>query len=255
MWLNEFQFSALSFQLSTFSCFSNIWFLMPLYRCWRLLEHKPRWSLSRRGRVCLLLSLAGLSVLLLRIIHPFLAVTHRENTRILVVEGWIHDYAIRAGAEEFRNGRYERVVATGGPVSGLGGYLNDYSTSASIGAGRLRKAGIPDDLVQMAPSKISGRDRTYSSALALRDWLREQHLSPASINIVTEDLHARRTRLLFQKAFGKATAIGVIAIPNPDYDAKHWWGYSEGVREMIGETHLPGYNAQCEAVTVKACAK
>jgi hypothetical protein len=57
-----------------------------------------------------------------------------------------------------------------------------------------------------------------------------------SLNIVTEGVHARRTRLLFQKAFGENAAIGIIAVPNPDYDPKQWWRYSEGVREVVGET-------------------
>jgi len=57
-----------------------------------------------------------------------------------------------------------------------------------------------------------------------------------SINVLTEDAHARRTRLLYQKAFGKNVAVGVIAISNPDYDPKDWWRYSEGVREVIGES-------------------
>jgi hypothetical protein len=52
---------------------------------------------------------------------------------------------------------------------------------------------------------------------------------------MTEDAHARRTRLLFQKALGNDVRVGIISIPNPDYDAKHWWRYSEGVREVIGE--------------------
>ena len=34
-------------------------------------------------------------------IHPFLAVTNRVNTNVLVVEKWIQRYAIRTGAEEF----------------------------------------------------------------------------------------------------------------------------------------------------------
>jgi hypothetical protein len=25
-------------------------------------------------------------------------------------------------------------------------------------------------------------------------------------------------------------------VQNPDYDPKHWWRYSEGVREILGET-------------------
>ena len=52
---------------------------------------------------------------------------------------------------------------------------------------------------------------------------------------MTEDSHARRTRLLFQKALGNDVTGGIISIPNPDYDAKHRWRYSEGVREVIGE--------------------
>jgi uncharacterized SAM-binding protein YcdF (DUF218 family) len=55
------------------------------------------------------------------------------------------------------------------------------------------------------------------------------------INIVTEDLHARRTRLLFQKAFGKDVQVGIIAVPNVDYPANHWWHYSEGVMDVVNE--------------------
>ena len=61
------------------------------------------------------------------------------------------------------------------------------------------------------------------------------HPSLHAVNIVTEDVHARRTRLLFQKALGNGVTVGIIAVPNPDYDAKRWWRYSEGVREVVGE--------------------
>ena len=73
-------------------------------------------------------------------IHPFLAVTHRVNTNVLVVEGWIPRYAIRDGAEEFRTGSYQRIFTTGGPVEG--GYTNDYNTSASVGAENLKRFGV-----------------------------------------------------------------------------------------------------------------
>ena len=29
--------------------------------------------------------------------------------------------------------------------------------------------------------------------------------------------------------------VGIIAVPNPDYDSKHWWRYSEGVKDVISE--------------------
>jgi len=87
----------------------------------------------------------------------------------------------------------------------------------------------------MVPSHVIGRDRTYSSAIALRRWLLDHNMPLQSFNVVTVDAHARRTRLLFQKALGNDVRVGIISIPNPDYDAKHWWRYSEGVREVIGE--------------------
>jgi hypothetical protein len=57
-----------------------------------------------------------------------------------------------------------------------------------------------------------------------------------SINVLTEDAHARRTRLLYHKAFGKSVTVGIIGVANPDYDSTQWWRYSDGVREVIGES-------------------
>jgi hypothetical protein len=168
--------------------------------------------------------------------EPFLAETHRVNSDTLVVEGWIHQYAIRRGVEEFRNGSYQRVFSTGGPVVGNGGYVNDYQTSASVGADLLKKFGVPSETVQMVPSRVIARERTYSSAVALRDWFRDHNLAIHSFNVLTEDCHARRTRLLYQEAFGKKVTVGIIAVSNPDYNPKDWWRYSDGVREVISES-------------------
>jgi hypothetical protein len=41
---------------------------------------------------------------------------------------------------------------------------------------------------------------------------------------------------MFEKALGKDTAVGVISIPEKDYDQQHWWRSSAGVRTVIGET-------------------
>jgi len=201
-----------------------------------IIRLKQRWGLSWHARLFVI------SVMLLAIyavvlnVHPFLAVTHRANAKILVVEGWIDEYAIRAGADEFKTGDYEHIITTGGPVTGSGGYTNDYNTFASVGARRLKAAGVADESVQMVPSHVIGRDRTYSSAIALRRWLRDHNMPLRSLNVVAEDAHARRTRLLFQKALGNDVRVGIISIPNPDYDAKRWWRYSDGVREAIGES-------------------
>lgn len=203
---------------------------------WGTFVWKERWGLSWRGWLTVFAGAILTSYVFLFCIYPFLAVTNRVDTNVLVVEGWIHEYAIRAAIKEFRSKSYERVFATGGPVDGTGGYINDYQTSASVGADLLTKSGLPNESVQMVPSRIMDRDRTYGSAVALRNWFREHNMPMRSVNVVTEDVHARRTYLLFQKALGDNVAVGIIAVPNPDYDPEHWWRYSEGVKDVISET-------------------
>lgn len=211
-------------------------FSKPTRKLWGTISREERWGLSGKGWIVAFVLLVTAAILLLVTIHPFLVVTHRVDAKILVVEGWIHEYAIRVGAEEFRNGDYEKVYTTGGPVSGSGGYTWDADTSANVGAGGLRKCGINSEQVQMVPSHFIGRDRTYNSAVALRDWFREQRMAVDSINVVTENTHARRTRLLFQKAFGDKVRVGIIAAANPDYEPKRWWRSSDGFREVISES-------------------
>lgn len=209
--------------------------LPPRRALYGLLDRRERWSLSWRGRFILVLALLLISVLVFRSVYPFLAITHRVDADVLVVEGWVHEYAIRAALDEFRRNSYKRVFTTGGPVEGIGGYINDYNTSASVGADLLRRAGAPAESVQMVPSRMMDRDRTYGSAVALRNWFRVHNLAVPAINIVTEDLHARRTRLLFQKAFGKGVQVGIIAVANVDYPANRWWYYSEGFEDVVNE--------------------
>ena len=201
-----------------------------------ILVRRERWGLSWRGWLLGASTSLVAAYLVFLNVHPFLAVTHRVNTNILVVEGWIHRYGIHAAAEEFKNGPYERIFTTGGPVEGSGGYVNDYQTSASVGADLLRKAGVPDNSLTMVPSHVIGRDRTYSAAIALREWFRDRNMALQNINVLTEDCHARRSRLLYEKAFGKNVSVGIIAVSNPDYDPRHWWRSSEGVREVMGES-------------------
>jgi uncharacterized SAM-binding protein YcdF (DUF218 family) len=198
-----------------------------------LLVRQYRWGLSRWAKLFVLLIALAFVVTAFLGVYPFLAITQRVNADVLVVEGWIHPYTADVGVEEFKTHSYHLVLTTGGPVVGKGGYINDYQTSASVGADLLKKAGIPAEVVQMVPSHVIGRDRTFSSAVALRDWLREHNLQVRAINILTEGAHARRTRLLFKRALGPNVAVGVIAVRSPDFDQKRWWYYSEGVEDVV----------------------
>src|SRR4029077_13463607 len=116
---------------------------------WGLLDRKERWSLSWRGWLVLAPTLLLFAAFLFKNVYPFLATTHRVDAEILVVEGWVHEYAIRAALKEFQSNHYEQIFTTGGPVEGTGGYINDYCTSASVGADLLRKNGLANGSVQM----------------------------------------------------------------------------------------------------------
>jgi uncharacterized SAM-binding protein YcdF (DUF218 family) len=207
----------------------------PRRAMWGLFDRKERWALSWRGRVIVGSVLLLVGALICEGVYPFLATTHRVNANILVVEGWIHEYAIRAAVKEFQSKQYQRVFTTGGPVGGTGGYINDFYTSASVGADLLKRCGLPDERLQMVPSRVMDRDRTYGSAVALRNWFRDHNMVVSGIDVVTEDVHARRTRLLFQKALGKDVQVGIIAVANVDYPAHRWWHYSEGLKDVVGE--------------------
>ncbi len=201
-----------------------------------LINRRERWGISLRGWVVILAVFGVASWWMVTHAYSFLAVTRRVDTRILVVEGWVGQHTIRGAAKEFVAGGYDQVYATGGPVNGLGGYVNDFQTSASVGAGLLRGAGVPTDRVRMVPSRVMARDRTYSAAVALREWFRERGMEVTSFNVLTQEAHGRRSLLLNEMAFGEGVEIGVISIPNPDYDGSRWWRSSEGVREVLSET-------------------
>ena len=95
----------------------------PSRAMWGVFDRKERWSLSWRGRLIVAFALLLVGALVFKGVYPFLATTDRVNANILVVEGWIHEYGIRAAVKEFQSNHYERVFATGGPVAGSGGYI------------------------------------------------------------------------------------------------------------------------------------
>jgi uncharacterized SAM-binding protein YcdF (DUF218 family) len=207
----------------------------PRRRLFGLLTRRERWGLSGPGWLLIILGAVITIVVIFPNLYSFFAVTHRVQSDILVVEGWVHPYAVRAAVKEFRTGSYQRVFTTGGPVVGRGGYVNDFQTEASVGAELLKKQGLPPAVLQMVPTRVMGRDRTYASAVALRNRFRADDLQVRSLNIITEGAHARRTRLLFEKALGPDVEVGVISISSPDFDAAHWWYYSEGVEDVVEE--------------------
>lgn len=190
----------------------------------------PTW----RGGLLLLVSCGLLAGIAIRTVHPFLAVTDRVPARVLVIEGWIPDRALRAGLEEFRRGGYRELLLTGGPLES-GAPLSEFGSFAELARATLVRMGAPAEVLHAVPAPAVQRDRTFASAVALRDWLRRQGRSSEPFNVVSDDVHARRTRALFERAFGGRAEIGIIAVPDPRFDGASWWRSSQGFRTVTDE--------------------
>jgi hypothetical protein len=202
-----------------------------LYFLSRFIERRNRWTLTWTGKLLFLALVTILAVTCTRALCQFLAITNRTGGEFLVVEGWLPAYAYREAVAEFRRGAYKKIIAAGT-------ITNDGETEDSrefFAEGTLVRFGISSDQVVTASCKGSQRDRTFCSALAVKQWLHRQESKITAIDIVTLGPHARRTRLLYEKAIGDEAKVGIIALNDRRFNPNHWWQTSEGVRAVIGE--------------------
>jgi hypothetical protein len=172
--------------------------------------------------------------------HSFLTVNDPVPSDILVIEGWIPDYALQRALADVTRDHYRKILVTGGPITS-GTFLCGYTNWAEIAAATLIRLGFDTNTVEALPAARVSRDRTYASAVALHAWLHRHQIDATSLNILTMADHSRRTRLLFSKALGREYHVGIISIENQDYDPHRWWKTSEGVRSVVGEMLAYGY--------------
>jgi hypothetical protein len=167
-------------------------------------------------------------------LNSFLSPYHPLNSKMIVVEGWNPDYAFEQIAMKFKGCDSITIVVTGGPLES-GSYLKEYKTYAAVGAATFIALGIADSLVKAVPAHKVIKDRTFTSAISLRSWFDSTNNHPKSFDIYTLGPHARRSALLFKTVFGKDVQIGIVPVIDKDYDPKHWWKSSQGVRSVTDE--------------------
>jgi len=196
---------------------------------------RKRRVLTPIGWAVLLIGFSSVLISIMLFVHPFLAPTKPVGGDILVVEGWLPDYALEKAKERFQQGGYQLLVTTGGKI-GKGFHLSEYKTWAELAASTLKSLNFPEDKIMNAPlHKNFKKDRTYHSILALQRRLYEEGFNEASIDMVSLGVHARRSWFLYEKVFSSVN-VGVVAISPNEYDASRWWLSSEGVRSVISES-------------------
>ena len=140
-------------------------------KLFRLTTIRERRVLTPVGWAALSIAFGFVLVLIILFVHPFLAPTKPVGGDILVVEGWLPDYALKKAKERFQQGNYQLLVTTGGKI-GAGYHLSEYKTWAEIAASTLKNLDFPEDKIMTAPvHKNFKKDRTYHSILELKKKL------------------------------------------------------------------------------------
>lgn len=200
----------------------------------RLIQRQEKWTLTAQGWGVTVLCIVVSIIFTITHIHSFLAVNSPIKADVLVVEGWLPDYALKDALTEFEKRSYKKVVTTGVPLP-TGYYLAQYKTFAQLSAATLKALGLEKEKLTAVSAPDVIKDRTYASAVAFRQWL-NSNLPVESINLYTLDVHTRRSWLLFEQVLAPKIQVGAIAAKTQEYDPNQWWTSSEGVRSVISET-------------------
>jgi hypothetical protein len=166
------------------------------------------------------------------------------GARTLVVEGWLSRAELQEARALRRSGRYERVLTTGGPIEpeqDAGGW----GSFAARGAAILREDADSAVPVIALPAPRTLQERTYLSALKVRDWAGQAGVRLDAVDVYTLGVHARRSRQVYRLALGDAVAVGVLAVPPADHDGPRWWTSSAGAKTTLGEIVSLAWTSCC----------
>jgi hypothetical protein len=207
-----------------------------IVRPMKLIERKECWRVTWIGWMGLL-ALGGLVLFLfLFTIHPFLAPTKPVDADILIADNCLVDYGLKKLSDEFRSKNYSLILTAGVLLPQGSPLAAEYKTSAELSAAILKKDGIREKAIVPIIPKPVKRDRTFASALAVKNWLAQNNIQPKGINVFSFGPHSRRSWMLFKEAIGEEIPVGIIACENREYDPKRWWITSSGVRIVLDET-------------------
>lgn len=186
------------------------------------------------GWLLLLALVATSSFAFVRGLYPLLAPNEPVGHGLLVVEGWAGGPAFDDAVARFRSGAYSRIVTTGGPIEADQPFASD-GTWAEHAAKELRERGVSDASMQVIATPTSLRDRTFLSAVMVREWIASRSDTVTSLDVISLGPHGQRSRRLYRRVFGDDFKIGIVSAPSREYDPPHWWRSSEGTKSVITE--------------------
>jgi len=191
------------------------------------------WLPTIPGLILIGVSCLALTIFVINNLANYLALQQPVNKGILVVEGWVSEQTLLQAIHAYKTNPYQQIITTGGLIKRR--QQREYKSYADSAAAFLLKNGINKSEVTSLPTPDSAQNRTFLSAVIVRDWLIKQKNKTQYINVVSEGVHARRTLILYQMAFANKLNIGIMAGEPEEYSLDSWWGASAGVKTVISE--------------------
>lgn len=184
--------------------------------------------------VLLLAALVGTAgYLLFQNAASFLAITRPVGADYLVIEGWLGKSELRQALGRFDQRGYRLAIVSGGPISDE--FNRGASNYAARAHGFLVSIGFPRDRLVPVAAPYSAQDRTFLSAVMVREWLAAQDMRVNALDIFSADVHARRTRDSYRLAFGDGVEIGVYASTPEEFEIDRWWQSSDAAKAVAAE--------------------
>ena len=97
-------------------------------------------------------------------------------------------------------------------LDGRNRIINNMNSNAGLTRNRILSLGIDSTMVIAIPGEKVRINRTLTSALAVRNWLKTSDIPVKGINIVSSGTHSRRTWMTFDRVLDGPYKIGIIAL-------------------------------------------
>jgi uncharacterized SAM-binding protein YcdF (DUF218 family) len=164
-----------------------------------IISKRERWGLTWAGRI-LLLAILILSVFILgKTAVPFLSHQDTILSKVLIIEGYVEDYAYPEIIRKIEAMDPEIIITTGTSFN-QGFYISGIPSSAYLIAHSLFVLGVDSNLIHIVPVQPDVLvNRTYNSALVSKKYLMANFPEVKSVNVISTSVHSRRSLYLFRK--------------------------------------------------------
>nr|NQU94443.1 hypothetical protein [Bacteroidota bacterium] len=202
----------------------------------KLVNKRERWGCTIWAWLLFVVLLALLFVGFVSNIVSFLSAEDTIDAKILIVEGYVPDYAFSEVMRIFNDDNYDLLIAAGASYD-QGFYISGIETAAHLIYRSLVKLGFDTTRMAMAPNPPGVfRDRTYYTALMTKKYIQSHLQDVDKVNIISLGTHSRRSRYLYRLVYEPDIQLGNIVIPDRVLNSKNWYKSSRGFRTVLNET-------------------